>query len=309
MTNFHILFNDFFEDKNFSVTEKVTTAAAWIGRMTVNNPGGVFSSRITALQGALSAVEASSTDKGVKLALQKTATINKKNFRRALVGNMSKVHAKVVAQYGKGSAQLTGVFPKGLAPFAENAKDEPLENELGVVLAGLTTYQADLGPAVVAEVGGYISTWLVVYNAASGSKTAKVSSGSSGTTLMKTLQIEMTKAALFVAFTFAGDDTKCDLYLPTTTLLNPEAHPPGACTIEVNGGGAITTTAHASGANLIRWYQRLVGAPTWVELGTGPVDEEVTFDQLPPGDYEVKARGENDEGPGPDSDVSTATVV
>jgi hypothetical protein len=302
MTNFHILFEDFLADGRFSVTEKVTTAGEWVGRMTLNNPGGVFSPRVTALQGALSAVEANSTDKGVKLGAQKTATTNKKNFRKALVGNMARVHAKVVAQFGKDSAEVAGVFPKGLAPFAEN--------ELQVVLAGLTTYQAQLTTGPMTDVGGYISSWLVVYNAAKGSKTAKVSSGASGTTLMKTLQIEMTKTALFVAFTFPGDDSKCDLYLPTTSLFNPEAHPPGPTTLEASGGaGSISITTHASGATIVRVFQRLVGATVWVEMGTCPPDEEVTFDMLPPGNYEVKARGENDQGPGTESDVSTVTVA
>jgi hypothetical protein len=127
---------------------------------------------------------------------------------------------------------------------------------------------------------------------------------------MKTLQIEMTKTALFVAFTFPGDDSKCDLYLPTTSLLNPVAHPPGPSTIEVSGGeGSITTTTQSSGATIVRVYQRLVGASVWVEMGTCPPGEEVTFDMLPAGNYEVQAHGENDQGSGTTSAVVAVTVT
>lgn len=310
MINLQHLFQDFFADDGFSLTELVGTGGDWVGRMTVTNPGAVFTPRINALAAALAAVESNTTDAGVKLALQKSATANKKNFRTALVGNMAKVQAKVVAQYGKEGVELLEIFPKGLAPFAVNAKEEPLENELGVVAAGLTAHVADLGAPVVSEVGGYLSAWLVVYNASKGSKDVKKSSNLTGGDLRKTLQLEMTKTALFVACTYPGDTVKGAYYLPTEKLFNPQAHPPGACTIEVSGGaGSITTTGHASGATLVRWFRRLAGETIWVEMGNGPADEEVTFDTLAAGNYEVKARGENDEGPGSDSAVSTVTVT
>jgi hypothetical protein len=309
MINLHNLFNDFFDEPQFSLTELAETGGLWVGRLTGLNPGGIFTARANALQGALSSLEANTTDAGVKLGLQKSATANKKLFRKSLQENMSKVQLKVVLQYGKSGPVVLEIFPKGMAPFQADAAQEPLENELGVVLAGVTAHAAELPAGLVTDVGSYLSGWLLIYGASQSSQIAKTTSNLSGGGLRKTLQIELTKTALFVAFTYPEDHAKCDYYLPTHKLFNPEAHPPGPCTIEVGGGGAITTTAHASGASIIRWYQRLVGATTWVELGTGPADEEVTFDLLPPGTYEVKARGENDEGPGPESEVSTATVT
>ena len=47
----------------------------------------------------------------------------------------------------------------------------------------------------------------------------------------------------------------------------------------------------------------------FVEFGNGPADEEQSFDLVPPGSYDVKARGENEAGAGPESAVSVVVVT
>jgi hypothetical protein len=311
MINFHTLFNDFFDDDDFSLTELAETGGLWVGRLTGLNPGGVFTARANALQAALSSLEANTTDAGVKLGLQKSATANKKLFRKSLQENMSKVQLKVVLQYGKSGPVVLEIFPKGMAPFQADAAQEPLENELGVVLAGVTAHAAELPAGLVTDVGSYLSSWLLIYGASKSSQIAKTTSNLSGGDLRKALQLELTKTVLFVAFTYPEDHAKCDYYLPTEKLFNPQAHPPGACSIEATGGdGQISVTGHASGADTIAYASRLAGSSDpFAPLGSSAPDEEVTFDTLPPGSYELKGHGVNAEGNGPDSDVATVTVT
>ena len=309
MINLDGLFEDFFDDNNFSLTELSMTALDWVGRMSQVNPGNVFSARILALQNALNAVEANTTNAGVKLGLQKGATQNKKDFREALQENMAKVHAKVVAQYGKKSAEMLEIFPKGLAPFSKNAEEEKVENELGVVLAGVTAHQGDLGGGVVLDVGGYLSSWLVVFNASKGSKLAKASTNLSGGDLRKTMQLEMTKTVLFVAFTFAGDPTKRKFYLPTTHLFNPQQQKPVTPSLTVNFGiGFYDMTGDVGNANEVVFLARLAGAPAFAEVGRKPPGETLVV-SVAPGVWEVKAFAVNGAGQSPESDVVSGEVT
>lgn len=309
MIDLSSLFEDFFDDPQFSLTELAATASLWSGRMLAVNPGAVLTARGNALSAALAAVEANTTDAGVKLAVQKGATANKKDFREVLQGNMAKVHGKVVGQYGKDSPQLIQIFPKGLKPFATTAPEGAIENELGVVLAGLTAHQADLGAGVVGDVGSYLSAWLTVYNAALGAKTAKKSSNLSGADLRKALQMEMTKAALFVAFTFPGDRAKGEFYLPTEKLFNREQHPPGAPALTLHTGvGQLDVTAEVTNATSVEFFMvHNGGAKT--PIGTKPPGEPLMVSGLAPGEVSITAVASNEAGAGPESEAVTGTVT
>jgi hypothetical protein len=310
MMDFHVLFNDFFDSKELSLTELVGYATVNVGRMTTLNPANVFGPRINATAVALANVEANTSDAGVKLALQKGATFNKVEFREALPAALTKIHAKVVAQYGKPSAELLQVFPEGLSGFGTQCRDEQLENKLQVSLAGLVAHQVDLGAPVVADMSGLLSAWIVLYAAGVGTKGAKKSSGLTLGELRKPLQIELTKNALFTAFTYPEDHAKCDYYLPRHLLLNAQAQPPGGCAIIVTAGvGQWTATATSSGAETIRWFRRAGGtSDPFVEVGTSDT-AETFLNGASAGSYDIRAEGVNDAGTGPASAVSTVTVT
>src|SRR5262245_32674966 len=151
--NLENLFESFFDDSKISRSRLSLYAHVGIDRMTLVNPGAVFAARLTATQSALAAMESMTTDKGVKLGQQKCKKNNKESSLYDLPATIAHVHAAVVAEYGKGSAEEAEVFPKGLTVFSK-CKDEELENELGVVATALEAHEADLGPEVVAEVAG-----------------------------------------------------------------------------------------------------------------------------------------------------------
>ncbi len=309
MINLESLFADFFDDKEFSLTELSMTASDWVGRMTQVNPVNVFNTRIAALQGALNAVETNTTDAGVKLGLQKGATHNKKGYRQTLRENMTKVQAKVVAQFGKNSAELLQIFPEGLAPFQADAKEEKVENALGVVLAGIMAHAAALPAGLVTDVGGYVSSWIVVFNASKVSKTAKSSTNLSGSDLRKTLQMEMTKTALFVAFTYPGDVAKGKFYLPTTHLFNPQQQKPVTPSLTVNFGlGFYEATGDVGNADEVVFLARMAGAANFAEVGRKPPGETLVVSSAP-GVWEVKAFAVNGAGQSPESDVVSGEVT
>lgn len=227
MFNFERFFEGFFDNPQISLTELVKYATTSISRMTAVNPGAVFATRITPTQVALAALEAKTTDSGVKSAVRKGATRNKDEFREALPGHMSKIHGKVVGEYGKDSAELLQCFPKGLTVFT-TCRDEQLENEMQVTHAGLTAFQATLGVTVVNHLGGLISEWISTYALQGGAKaTAKSASAQDLPALRKALELELHKNVFFVALTFPLDKAKGMYYLPQEELRNAKA-PVGA---------------------------------------------------------------------------------
>src|SRR5689334_21369120 len=117
MYNLEELFTGFFADKEISLAELSIYAHVHIDRMIAINPEAVFAARITATQVALAALEERTSDTGVKAAIQKGKTLNKKNFRDTLPGHMGKIHGKVIGQYGKKAAEVLEIFPKGLSIF------------------------------------------------------------------------------------------------------------------------------------------------------------------------------------------------
>ena len=118
---------------------------------------------------------------------------------------------------------------------------------------------------------------------------------------------------LHLAATYPGNEAKFNEYVPEHLLEAAAGGPsvPGAGTAEMTGGaGAITGTAHATGALTVTWESRAGGSSDpFTSLGSSAPDEEVVFDALPAGVYDVRVHGVNDEGNGPDSEVMTVTVT
>lgn len=261
MMNFEDLFVTFFDEEKISLTKLSNYAHTSLDRMIELNPGTVLAARITATQVALAAMEAKTTDSGVKMGIQKGKTLNKKTFRKALPEHMAKIHAAVVLQYGKNAAELLEIFPKGLTVFG-SCRDEQLENEMQVTLAGLTAHQADLGATVLSDMAGLLSTWISTYGLQAGAKVAQKASGGSLQTLRTALELELQKNVLFVAFTFPLDRAKGMFYLPQELLRSPKAAPgvPGAAVIQqvaVDGATrSVTVRVQSAGAQTVELKRR-----------------------------------------------------
>lgn len=308
MINLERLFDGFFSEPQISLSELSNYAHVSIDRMTAVNPGAVFGPRITATQVALAAVEAKTTDTGVKTGIQKGKTLNKNNQRKAIPGQLAKVHATVIAKYGKDSAEMLECFPKGLSIFS-TCRDEQMENELQITLAGITAHQADLGAEVVGVLGAILSAWISTYALQGGAKSQAKASGGDLGTLRAALELECQKNALFTALTFPLDGVKGMYYLPQELLRNAKAPAglPGGATIQqvaVDGATrAVTLRMQSLGATAMKLTRRgeFELEPSEIAAAIAVVNGVCVFTDTAPADglwfYQAVPSNNGGEGP------------
>jgi len=210
-----------FRDPNISLDELVAFATDHLQRLVANNPGAAFNTLITATTVALTTLGNCSSSDLVKLGIRKAAKDAKDAFRTALPGNLRKISGKVAGQYGEPSAELTQCFPQGRTVFTTCA-DDALDEHLQSLVAALTPLVGVMGPDALADAGGLLSTWLVLYGAsetATGSKTAtEAEKRAARTTLERQLAVNL----LTLALHFLDQEDKADTYFQQHLL---EDHP------------------------------------------------------------------------------------
>jgi hypothetical protein len=221
MIDMHRFFKNPFDNRNISVAELSRFGADHLNRMSDNNTGGFLTTRIAATTAALTAVESGSTSDQTKLAIRKAQVQAKDNFRENLPRDIQKIYGMVTGFYGGDCAQLTEIFPEGRTVFT-SCKDTELENKLGVLIAGITAHQADLGAALVAQATALRTNWEAIYNASMGSTSAKGTTQVAMKAARETLQLELFRNLLTIALQFPGEPERLDVYMKQNLLENPE---------------------------------------------------------------------------------------
>lgn len=194
-------------------------------RMVANNLGSLFNARITATTTKLTAVESCLSDDQVKLGLRKGKKLVKDTFRKSLPGNVEKIWAVVVAQYGSSGPEVLECFPMGRKVFSD-CTDDHVENHLQTLLTAVTAHQGDLGAAVVGNAGGLLSSWIAVYNASETSTAAKTTTQEGKKVARENLQLELFFNLLEIAKAFPRQPEKLALYMTQSLLEDPAAPEP-----------------------------------------------------------------------------------
>lgn len=214
-----------FDDDGISLAELLAFSTDHHQRMIANNPGALFNARITATATALALVESCATDDLTKLGLRKARKMAKDTFRTALPANIAKIHAVVVAKYGPDTPEVVECFPQGRGIFNQ-CTDDLVENHLQTMLNGVTAHQADLGPQVVADAAGLISTWLAIYGASESSTAAKTTTEEGKRAARLGLQKELYFNLLTIGLNFPRQPEKLALYMQQSLLEDHPAQPP-----------------------------------------------------------------------------------
>ncbi len=225
MRNLHYYIECPFDDPNIALDELIAFSTDHRQRFVANNPGALWNARITATTVALTAVENCATDDLTKLGLRKAAKAVKNTFREVLPEKVAMIHAVVVAKYGPNAPQLLECFPLGRTIFSQ-CTDDAVENHLQTMLNGVTAHQADLGPTVVSDAGGLLSTWTAIWGGSETSGGTKTSTEAAKKTARENLQLELFKNLLTIALNFPRQPEKLPLYMQQSLLEDHPAAPP-----------------------------------------------------------------------------------
>ena len=312
MIDLRPLFENFFNDERHSLLELARYGNKHLIYLSANNPGNVLDDVIAEVSGANTAFVGCVGDEEALAAARKAANEARNNLKRGMsgpTGVVSKASAAVQAAFGRPSPDYTACFPLGVEGIT-GASIAQMEERLENLRAALAARSAQVGAAHVTAITNLKAAWVSLKTAADTASGAENTGEEHRAACREALCRALTRSVLWLAWHFNGQPEKHDVYCPVHLLKNAQPQLPGTCSIEVTGGvEQVDAVAHASGATVARWYRRLAGAPDWTELGTSALDEPVTFDGLAPGTHEFKARGENDEGPGPESDVVSVEVT
>lgn len=210
-----------FDDPGVSLDELVAFTTDHVGRMTANNPGGIFTARLAATATALAGVEDSTTDDQVKAGLRKARKLAKDAFRKSLPASVAMIHAVVVAKYGPTAPEVAECFPQGRKVFSD-CTDDHVDNHLETMIAGVTAHVADLGAQVVTDAEALLTGWNAVYGTSESSSGDKSMSEAERRAARAALQLVLFQNLLTIAMNYPRQPEMLPQFMQQSLL---EDHP------------------------------------------------------------------------------------
>lgn len=164
MRNLQYYFGNPFLDPNISFAEQQAFTTDHLERLIAHNGSGDWTSQIAETTAKFSALDDSLADAQTQKAIRKAAKMAKESFRSQLPGEVRKVTALVVAEYGDPSPQLATCLPEGLTVFSQ-CRDDAVDEHLQTLIDGLTTLSGTIGASPAAVATTLLSNWNTIYAA------------------------------------------------------------------------------------------------------------------------------------------------
>jgi hypothetical protein len=293
-----------FDDRNISMGQLLAFATDHLQRMTANDPGGLFTTRVTATTAALEGVNTAFSDDETKLGLRKGCKQAKNEFRTALAQSVGKIAVAVEAKYGEGSPEFAECFPHGRTVFGE-CRDDQLANHLQALVTAVTNRQPALGAETITSATGLLTGWKAVYVPSETSAGAKTTTQQAKAAARAALQKELFTNLLTIALKNTSQPAQVEVWMQPSLLGNnhtstaPAPAPePAAPVLTRDASGKWSVAYTGSAQEFWQIWSRSADNTSWTNLG------ETGSDRLPAGDdamspggawWQVKVRGENDQ--------------
>ena len=187
--------------------------------MVSRNEDGALTGRIAATSAVLNSVRGGRGDAWVLLAVQMARTQGKRAFRRSLSGELTRIHAGVVAAYGMRSAELTACFPRGRRAF-DRCPDAGLGALLGSMAGAVASQAPATGPMVAQRAAELGSTWRALWAEQEEKLAAHQISRFTLRGLRRALEVELNKNVLSLAVQHAEEPELVRRYCPEHLLRN-----------------------------------------------------------------------------------------
>ncbi len=221
MIDLHRFLANPFDDPDISMDELLAFTTDHLQRLTGNNPGGIYTARLTATNTALAVVNSAFADDQSKLGLRKARKQAKDAFRKTLLKSIGKLAGAVEAKFGEGSPEFTECFPQGRTVFSK-CSDDQLANYLQTIITGVTLHVAQLGAPVVTDATALLTGWNAVYSGSESSTGAKTTTQAAKAAARAALQLELFKNLLTIALNNPRQPDQFDMYMQQSLL---EDHP------------------------------------------------------------------------------------
>lgn len=216
------LTNDLFDDPALSDVKLKPFAEDHLVRLGNNNPGGIYSTLISAATTAYTDYFGSLTSQATKEAISEGLTIATTNARNVVLEKLSSQQGLVAYKFGKDSPTYQEFFPQRLEAF-HRAKLDELPVLLTAYTEAATTHLTADFPAEVTAITGLITAYQSARNAQRNafSETDIIRTGRRAN--RKVLTRQLTVNMLTLAIDFLENPDGFDDYYDTQYLPKPSA--------------------------------------------------------------------------------------
>ena len=182
-----------------------------ISKLTLNNPGGLFTALLTAVTNAYTAYFGDLSSESLKLAVQKAKTAGMDASRLALLAKISEIHPLILYTYRATPDVILEFYPVGTSEYYDSNIDD-LETISGRLKSVLDTHSADFTPAVLTDFNTVQGTFITNRSAQRTAKDAVETERSDMATSKVTLAKQLSINLLTIAAKYIGDESKAALY-------------------------------------------------------------------------------------------------
>jgi hypothetical protein len=188
-----------------------------IQRLTANNPGGIFTSILTAITTAYNNYFGDMSSKSLNQAVQEGKTKAMNESREALIKQLSDNEKLIAYTYKDNKPAYEEFYPLGITEY-RTASLSALETISGRYKEVLTAHAADFTPAFISAYNTVQATF-VANRAAQQTAFGNVAAERSDLTATRTaLATQLTTNLLTIALQYVGDETKADEYFNQSIL-------------------------------------------------------------------------------------------
>lgn len=233
------LVNDLFTDPKLTDARLRSFADDHLLRLTLNNPGGVYTSLITATAASYTGYFGTITDLRVKEAIRQNLTITTRKAKALVLGRLHTVQGLVIYRFGLGSATYEAFFPHGMMEYT-GARIDDLILGLNRFRTACATHLSATDPAEVGQVDADINAFAAARTAQRTVFAEEDALRTGRTVSRKDLTRQLTRNLLMIAADMIDDpDRFKDYYDPTYLPTRTKAGASGE-TIEMTIGPGAT---------------------------------------------------------------------
>jgi hypothetical protein len=212
------LFENWFDDKNFSTAELLDYGQDHLSRLTTNDDGGALAQVIAETDTALTAAGSTTTSEETARAVQKSRTKAKTDHLKLITQTVSQQSGLVSATFSKGSPEWLEFFPQGLDEF-HHLREAEVETKLNRLVTAAHAHVPALEPVFA----GLLTTWLAVYGKAAEQRGKSDGAGDAQAGAVEALRLQFMKNALTLALRFLADGEKAAVYFDESRLYNAQS--------------------------------------------------------------------------------------
>lgn len=187
-------------------------------KLTNNNPGGIFTSILTAVTNAYNAYYGDLSSELVNLSVKEGLTVAMADSRKALEKNLSENEPLVKYTYRNNIGVYQEFYPQGITEYLR-ADLDTFESITDRYKTALATHSADFIPAFINAYNTFRATFITNRNSQITAKSSVITERIDMDTTRPALAKQLTTNLLTIALQYVGEEGKADVYF-NQALLN-----------------------------------------------------------------------------------------